>query len=153
MLAADHVALWSHHAGTQLMEDDESRLVAAQSKLTLELQRRLAWRLRRHQIGAPEPHRQRRVAGLHDRPRRKRGILLAPFAAEDDRRTCLEAVRFVLQPAASANEAIGPADGLQMGGTGRIIREYPLKFGESRRKAAYVYKNYTRSSWFCHGTG
>src|ERR1700719_4523889 len=68
-LATDAVATGSDHAGAEVVEDLERRLVAVQAKLALELDGRDAWRMARNQVGGPEPDRQRRAGPLHDSAR------------------------------------------------------------------------------------
>ena len=57
MLIAYSVALRSHQTGAELVEQLKRRFVARQTELSLELKSRLPWRLRRHKVCAPEPHR------------------------------------------------------------------------------------------------
>lgn len=92
MLAANGIALWTNHTGTELVEYLKGRLVATESKLPLELNGGLAGYLRGHQIRAPKPCRERRVARLHDGSGRKRRIGFASTTSQHDRRTSCEAV-------------------------------------------------------------
>ena len=50
--------------------------IRTQAQLALQLQRRDAIGVRRHQKRSPEPDRQRLLAGVHDRARGHRGLLL-----------------------------------------------------------------------------
>jgi hypothetical protein len=93
----------------------------------------LAWRLCRHEIGAPKPRRERHVTRLHDRPSRERRILFTGSAAQYDRRACCETVRLTSMPARRAREAVRPAHCLQITGASAIIRENALEF----RKACW----------------
>src|SRR5271165_2673760 len=90
--AADPVLIGAHHAGAQLVQDAEGRLVAGQAELPLELHRRHALRLTGDQIGGPEPHAQWRMAALHDRADREPSAL-ATFPAAQDARAVIKAER------------------------------------------------------------
>src|SRR5216683_3808495 len=79
-MATDAVAIGADHAGAELVEDLERRLVAVQAKLALELDGRHAWRMARNEVCRPEPDRQRRAGPLHDRASRQRVIPLTVTA-------------------------------------------------------------------------
>jgi hypothetical protein len=94
---------------------------------------RLAGRLRRHEIGAPKPRRERHVARLHDRPGSERRILFTGSATQHDRRARCETVGLASMPARRAREAVWPAYRLQIAGASAVVREDPLEF----RKAGW----------------
>ena len=134
MFAADPVALRAHHARSQLVQNREGRFIAVQPELPLKLERRLSRRLRCHQVSAPEPHRKRLMAGLHDRSRREGRVLLASPTPQDDRRARPETIWRVPPSAGAANEAFRPAHRFQIGGASSIVQENTLKFRKSGGK-------------------
>jgi hypothetical protein len=154
VLPADGVALRSDHAGAELVEYLKGGLVTGERKLALELNRRLSGDLCGHEIRAPKPRRERRVAGLHDRTSCQRRVGLAATAAQHYRRTCGEAVRLTGSSALGADKPTWPADGLKVAGASRIVREDPLKLWKRRRKTANVHEfGYSRSRPACQATG
>ncbi len=54
-IAAYPILIWAHHAGAELMENLEGRLVPGDAQLPLKLHGRHTWRLTGHQIGSPKP--------------------------------------------------------------------------------------------------
>ena len=132
-LCANTISVGANHADTQLMQQQERRLIAAHSKLALELQCRHAWRLRRHKVGSPEPDLQRCAGRVHNGPRSEVGISLA-LPAPQNRRAILEAVCLCRCATLGANKTIGPAGSLQVVAARPLIREPVLKFQQSRRK-------------------
>jgi hypothetical protein len=58
-IAAYPILIWSHHAGAELMENLEGRLVPGDAQLPLELHGRHTRRLTGYQISSPEPDMQR----------------------------------------------------------------------------------------------
>jgi hypothetical protein len=78
-------------------------------------------RLGRHEVRAPEPDRQRRVAGLHDSARRERHVGLTASTPENDRRPLREAVRLTDRPPFRACESARPAQLLQVACTGGVV--------------------------------
>ena len=139
ILGSNSAALRSHHAGAPLVEHLECRLVARQAQLPLKLENRLARRLRRYEVSAPEPRRQGCVAGFHDGAGRKRHIAMASAASQDDRCSLGEAVRLADIPALHTRKPARPPQVLKVSCAGRVIRKDPLKFGECRREASRVH--------------
>src|ERR1035437_342404 len=139
ILGSDSVALRSHHARAQLVEHLECRLVARQAQLPLKLESRLAGRLRRYEVSAPEPRRQWCVAGLHDGAGRKRNIGKASTASQNHRRSLSEAVRLANIPALETRKPVRPSQVFKVSCAGRVIGKDPLKFGECRREATRVH--------------
>ena len=131
--AADLIAVGSHHARAQLVEDLKRRLVSTDAKLALELDGAKAGRQRCGEVGSPEPHAQRRVRALHHRSRCQR-IVLATFAAAQDMRTVGEAERIASLAAPHAHKAVLPADRLHVGRASHIVREQPLELRQAARK-------------------
>ena len=72
--ARQRVALGVDHAGAQLVGEQPSAAVRADTELFLELQGRDAVGVGRHQVGGPEPDGERQLAGVQDRPGRHRGL-------------------------------------------------------------------------------
>src|SRR5258705_11615751 len=132
-LATDAVATGSDHAGAELVEALERRLVACQAGLALELGGRDAWRMAPNQVGGPEPDRQRRAGPLHDSAGRQRIIPLT-FAAPQNLRPVGEAVGFAGFAAPSADEPVAPADGFKVSSASRIVRKQALELGQRTRK-------------------
>jgi hypothetical protein len=139
IVASDGVPLGTNHANAEFVENLKGRLIAAESKLALELDGRLARGLCRHEICAPKPSRKRRMARLHDSASRKRCVGLASTAAQHYGRACLEPIGFFDKPAFRACKSIGPANRLKIAGASRVIGKYPLKFWKGSREAAYVH--------------
>jgi hypothetical protein len=70
MLTADAVAFWANHASAKLVEYLKGRLIAGKCELTLELNGGLTGYLCGHEVCAPKPSRERRMARLHNGARR-----------------------------------------------------------------------------------
>ena len=132
-LATNAVAIRSDHAGAELVEDLERRLVAVQAKLTLELDGRHARRMGRNQVSGPKPDRQRRAGPLHDHAGRQRVIPLT-FAAPQNLRSVGKAVGCAGFTTPSADKTVAPANGFKLSGARRIVRKEPLELRERTRK-------------------
>ena len=125
----DRVALGVDHAGAQLVGEQPSAAVRADTELFLELQGRDAVGVGRHQVGGPEPDGERQLAGVQDRPGRHRGLPAAAGALEG---VCFSAQRPSLFMAArGTDEAVRPAHFDQPGGAGVIVREHVLEGEEA----------------------
>jgi hypothetical protein len=111
---ADTVLVRPHHAGAQLVQDLECRLVALQSDPALELHGGHAGRLTGDEIRRPEPDTERRVRALHHRAHGEAGVLPAVAAAQD-----AWAVREAERRAGGSAGQSGPALGRD-GATGCI---------------------------------
>jgi len=68
-LADERPSLRRHHRTAQLVQDRPRRLGAGDPELALQQQRRDARSVRRDQVGGPEPHGERQLRLMHDRPR------------------------------------------------------------------------------------
>ncbi len=132
-LAADAVLIRPNHTSAELVEDLKGGFVTGKPDLALELCGRHAGRLAGNQIGRPEPYAQRRMGALHDRPRRQPGVAAALSTAQDAG-PAGEAERLCRRLAMGADEPVTPPRLLQVGGTGRVIREKSLKLGKRPRK-------------------
>ena len=127
--ARQRVALGVDHAGAQLVGEQPSAAVRADTELFLELQGRDAVGVGRHQVGGPEPDGERQLAGVQDRPGRHRGLPAAAGALEG---VCFSAQRPALFMAArGTDEAVRPAHFDQPGGAGVIVREHVLEGEEA----------------------
>ncbi len=128
----ERIAVGRHHAVAQLGADQPGRLVRAESELALQLQRRDAVGMGRHQIGRPEPDGQRQLGVVHDGAGGHRGLPMAAGA--------LPGPRLGVQlpgsagAAAGAHKAIGPPRFEQVPDAGRLIREALLKLDQGARK-------------------
>ena len=70
-LRSNTVLIRANHAHAQFVQHLERGLIATEPKLALQLQRRHARRLCRHEVRRPEPHLQRRAGRVHHRPCRQ----------------------------------------------------------------------------------
>ncbi len=132
-LAANLVALGTHHPGAELMKDAEGRLVARQAELPLKLDGRHSGRLAGDQVSRPEPSRQRRVTALHDGPSHQ-AYVFATGAAAQNARARLETERLANDAAPWAGEPSLPAGAFEIGGTGRVVRENTLELRQRLRE-------------------
>jgi len=132
-LAANLVALGTHHPGAELMKDAESRLVARQAKLPLKLDGRHSRRLAGDQVSRPEPRRQRRVTALHDGPSHQ-AYVLATGAAAQNAWARLETERLTNDAAPWTSKPSLPAGAFEIGGTGRVVRENTLELRQRLRE-------------------
>jgi hypothetical protein len=166
-LAADHafinfdgivttngIAFWAHHASAELVEYLEGGLVATETKLALKLDRRLSGRLCRHQVRAPKPSRERRMARLHYGPCRKRRVGFASTTSQHDRRASCETVGLSYQSALRTRKSVRPTDGFKVASASCVIGENPLKLGERSWEAANVHvRDNDISLRLCQATG
>ena len=83
--ARQRVALGVDHAGAQLVGEQPSAAVRADTELFQALQGRDAVGVVRHQVGGPEPDAERLLAGVQDRPGRHRR---RPAAAVPQSKVC-----------------------------------------------------------------
>jgi hypothetical protein len=105
----------------------------------LELKRRLPRRLGRDEVGAPEPNGERHVRPLQDGACRQGHVALpASPAAKHHGRATWEAIRFSPPAALGADNAVGPAQPLEVRRARRVVGEHGLEFGERRWEAARV---------------
>ena len=104
--ARQQVALGVDHAGAQLVGEQPSAAVRADTELFLELQGRDAVGVGRHQVGGPEPDGERQLAGVQDRPGRHRGLPAAAGALEG---VCFSAQRPSLFMARTRDRRSRPA--------------------------------------------
>jgi len=132
MRGANGIAIRAHHPRPEFVKDCERRLVTGDAELALELDGRLAGRLRRHEVCAPKPSREWHMSRLHDRTRRERRIVFAGAATQYNRRAGSKPVWFADDTALLAREAVWPADRLQITGASAIIRKDALKLRKAR---------------------
>jgi hypothetical protein len=154
MLATNGIALGADHASAELVEYLKGRLIATETKLALKLDRRLSRRLRGHEIRAPKPCRERRVARLHYGPCRKRRVGFAPTTSQHDGRASCETVRLSNKPALRTRKSVRPTNGFKVASASRIVGENPLKLRERSREAANVHGcDIGRILSLCQATG
>jgi hypothetical protein len=139
MLTANGITLGANHAGAELMEYLKGRLVATESKLPLELDGGLSGDLRGHQVCAPKPCRERRMARLHYGACRQRCVGLASTTSQHDRRAGCEAVRFSDEPALRTRKSARPTNGFKVASASRVVGEDPLKLRKRSGEAANVH--------------
>jgi hypothetical protein len=130
--AGERAAAGRHHAAAQLSSHQPGRFVRTQSELALQLQRRDAVGMGRHQIGCPKPGGQRQLGVVHDRAGGHRGLLAAAGAFPGPS-LGLQLPGFV--PAASGTrKAVRPARREKVSDAGRLIREAALELDQGARK-------------------
>jgi hypothetical protein len=139
VFVANGVTLGANHAGAEFMQNLKGSLVTREGKLTLKLNGGLAGDLRSHEICAPEPRRERRVARLHDSASRQRRVGLAATATQHYRGACCETIRFAHRAAFRTRKPAWPTNGLEIASASCVIREDPLKLRKRRREAANVH--------------
>ena len=139
MLVTNGVALGPNHSGSEFVENLKCRLIARERKLALELDGGLSRDLRRHEIRAPKPRREGRVARLHDSASRQRRIGFAATAAQHDRRAGCEPVGLAHNAALRARKSARPTNGFKIAGASRVVGEYPLKLRKRSWEAANVH--------------
>jgi hypothetical protein len=154
MLAANGVTLRANHASAELVEYLKGRLVATESKLPLELDRGLSGDLRGHQVRAPKPCRERRVARLHYGACRKRRIGFASTTSQHDRRASCETVGLSYKPALRTRKSARPTNGFKVASASRVVGENPLKLRKRSCEAANVHVcDNGRFLYLCQTTG
>ena len=154
MLAADGVALGANHTSAELVEYLEGCLITRERKLTLELNSGLSWDLRGHQVCAPKPRRERRVARLHDGSGSQRRIGLTTTTAQHYRRPSCETVWLSNKPTFWTRKPARPTNGFKVAGASRIIGKDPLKLRKRSWEAANVHaRDIATLSHLCQETG
>ena len=136
-IAAYPILIWAHHAGAELMENLEGRLVPGDAQLPLKLHGRHTWRLTGHQIGSPEPDIQRRMRTFHHCPHRQSCVSSA-CAASKDTGTTWKSQGIAHRRAIRADESIAPTQFQQVTCAGLVIREKPLELWKRARERKIV---------------
>ena len=132
-LAADTILIGPYHAGAELVENAESRLIARQAKLPLKLDRRDAGRLAGDQISRPKPCAQRGMATFHDRSNHQARVTSA-FAAAQDTGASGDAEGLAYGMAMRTDKSVAPSSFFQVRCTRRFIGKKLLKFWKRLRK-------------------
>ena len=134
--AGQRAAVRGDHAAAQLGAEQPCRLVRAEGELALQLQRRDAVGMGRHQIGRPKPDGQRQLGLMHDGAGGHRGLPAALSAFPGPRL----GVQFPgpAIAAAGADKAIGPAHREQVSDARRLIREALLKLDQGAGKRGHT---------------
>ena len=126
--ALQRIAVRIDHRAPQLLRQQPGGLVGAEAQLPHQLLRRHAVGVGRHQVGGPEPRRQRQFGPVHDRPCRRRSL---PSAGDT-----LIGIGTALQQAGTrptafrAREPVRPAPLGQEERTTRFVRKTTLEFEE-----------------------
>lgn len=105
--AGERLALGIDHRSAELLEQQPSRLVAAQPELQPQLPGGDAVLVRRHEPRGQEPELERQVAAVQDRPGGHRGLPVAPRAL-DQQRAAIQLPALVV-PTPGAAEPLRPA--------------------------------------------
>ena len=87
------------------------------------------------------------MAVLHDSTGRQPLLLLARLAAQDVRASG-DAPRLAGCLARRADEALGPADALHVGGAVRVVRKEILELGERAREGKFVCHGSNTTGWW-----
>jgi hypothetical protein len=95
--------------------------------------------LRGHEIRAPEPRRERRVARLHDSASRERRVGLTATASQHYRRAACEAVWLARSSTLRAYKSVRPTDGFKIASACRVVGKDPLKLRKRSGEAANVH--------------
>src|SRR3989338_4941589 len=135
----DSIARGSHQTATELVEHLKRSFISGQPQLSLKLERRLPWRLRRHEVSPPKPNRQWRVTGLHDGPRRERHVGFAGAASQNDRCSLGKTVGCFTISAFRTDKTVRPSQMFKVSCAGGIIGKSTLKFGKRCRKATRIH--------------
>jgi hypothetical protein len=117
----------------------ERCFIAGQTQLSLKLECRLPWCLRRYEVGTPKPYRQGRVTGSHDGGRRQRHIGVTGPAPQNNRCSLGEPVGFSNTIAFRARKTAWPPQMLQVSCAGFVVGKDPLKFRKRCRKATWIH--------------
>ena len=126
--AGERTAAGCYHAAAKFGGHQPGRFVRTQGELALQLQRRDAVGMGCHQIGRPEPSRQRQLGMVHDRAGGHRGLLAAAGA--------FPSPGFGLQPpgfvaaTSRTDKAVRPARSEEVGNTGPLIGEAALELDQ-----------------------
>jgi hypothetical protein len=130
-LAVQRLPRRIHHGPAEFVEDQPGRFVPADPQLALEQQGRHPALIGRHQIGGPEPQRQRRSRPVENRSRGQRRLVAAvrtlppaPIAQGEGPRVAAPWTAKTIRP---------PAD-FQVLPAGLIGRELPLERTETGRE-------------------
>ena len=136
-IAAYPIPIWAHHAGAELMENLEGRLVTGDAQLPLKLHGRHARRLTGHQIGSPEPDIQRRMRTFHHRPHRQPRVSPA-LAASKDTGATWKSKGIAHRRTIRADESVAPTQFQQVPCAGFVVREKPLERWKGARERKIV---------------
>ena len=115
------------HGTAQLVQQEPGTLVTAEPELGLELQGGDTIRVAGHDVNGHEPGLQGQVAAVHDRACGHRGLL--PAGRTFPARPAPLQFPAPVMAAGGADEAVGPAPGGEMPGTGGFIGKARLKGG------------------------
>ena len=131
----DRPAARRDHGPAKFGAQEPRRLVGAEAELVAELQCRNAVGMGGHEIGRPEPGRQRQLRTVHNGTRGDRGLLAAGGTLEGEG---LSAMRpSLLMGAGRTAEARRPTRGEQPSRAGGFIRVASLKVAERSREVGH----------------
>jgi len=119
--AFQQIAIGIDHRAPQFLRQQPGRLVGTEAQLPHQLLRRHAVGVGRHQVGGPEPRRQRQLGSVQDRPRRHRSL---PSAGDT-----FIGIGATLQQARAGSAASG---------AGETLRPAPLK--QEERASRFVWE-------------
>src|SRR5512132_4401742 len=122
------------HGPAKFGAQEPRRLVGAEAELVAELQCRNGVGMRGHEIGRPEPGRQRQLRTVHNGTRGDRGLLAAGGTLEGEG---LSAMRPSLLMGAGRTAEARPTRGEQPSRAGGFIRVASLKVAERNREVGH----------------
>ena len=122
-LVLERFPLGVHHGPAQLVQECPRRLVA-DPELALQLDRRQPRGMGGHEVGGPEPHRQRQPRPMQDRARRQRRLPFAHLALPQPPVRQLEGVSL---PASRTAKALWPPASGQVLPTRVVVSESDLE--------------------------
>src|SRR3954447_3507166 len=135
---------------SKLLGQQPSRLVG-DAKLVLQLPRRDAVGMRRHQMRSPEPGRQMQFGALHDRARRDRGLSATVEAFVEPRAAIQRGTASLA--AGRADETAGPTALEQERHTMRLVGKRILKLGRRAPPRHRLFVSAIMVTRMAHTTG
>ena len=123
------------HGASQFGAQQPRRLVGAEPELLLQLQRRDAIGMGRHEIGGPEPNDQRQLRAVQDRAGRHRGLPAAGGALMGESFAAMRPSLGV--PAGGTSKAGRPSGRKKPSRTSVVVGKSALKLDERGRKIGH----------------
>jgi hypothetical protein len=131
--SANSICVWPNHSRPQLVQDLESRLVALQAELSLELERAHASRVCGDEVRSPEPYAEWGMGPLHDGASHQARISAALPAAQNAG-ACRKPERLADCAARGTDKLMFPTAALKIGSACPIVRKELLEFRQRFRE-------------------